>query len=141
MVEHVKLEGEKAGTKIDESQIPESHKKLISQTPTGETDSEEVTRKVIQRLVNRAFRRPATQEEVERWVGIAQQVQADGEAFEASIQVVLQGLLLSPQFLFRIEKQRPAVGSTKYAELDEFEVATRISYFLWSTMPMTSSFA
>lgn len=135
MVEHVKLEGEKAGTKIDESQLPESHKKLISQTPTGEADSEEVTRKVIQRLVNRAFRRPATQEEVDRWVGIAQQVQADGEAFEASIQIVLQGLLLSPQFLFRIEKQRPAVGSTKYAELDEFEVATRISYFLWSTMP------
>jgi PAS domain-containing protein len=135
MVEHVTLEGEKAGAKIADSELPESHKRLISQTPTSENDTEAATRQVVQRLTNRAFRRPATASEIDRWVGMAQQVQADGESFEASIQVVLQGLLLSPQFLFRIEKQRNPTGSSKYAQLDEFELATRISYFLWSTMP------
>lgn len=135
LVEHVTLEGEKAGAKIPDSELPESHKRLITQTPTGDEDVDEATRNVIQRLANRAFRRPATQAELERWVKIAQQVQADGESFEASIQVVLQGLLLSPQFLFRIEKQREPIGTTKYAQLDDFELATRISYFLWSTMP------
>lgn len=135
MVEHVTLEGEKAGAKIADSELPESHKRLILQTPTGENDTEAATRQVVQRLTNRAFRRPATASEIDRWVGMAQQVQADGESFEASIQVVLQGLLLSPQFLFRIEKQRNPTGSSKYAQLDEFELATRISYFLWSTMP------
>lgn len=135
LVEHLTLEGEKAGAKIPDTELPESHKRLITQTPTGDEDVETATRSVIQRLANRAFRRPATQAELERWVKIAQQVQADGESFEASIQVVLQGLLLSPQFLFRIEKQREPIGATKYAQLDDFELATRISYFLWSTMP------
>jgi mono/diheme cytochrome c family protein len=135
MVEHVTLEGEKPGTKIPDSELPESHKRLIAQTPTSDDDVETTTRSVVQRLANRAFRRPATTSEVDRWVGIAQQVQADGESFEASIQVVLQGLLLSPQFLFRIEKQREPTGPNKYAQLDDFELATRISYFLWSTMP------
>lgn len=135
LVEHLTLEGEKAGAKAPDSELPESHKRLITQTPTGDEDVEAATRSVIQRLANRAFRRPATQAELERWVKIAQQVQADGESFEASIQVVLQGLLLSPQFLFRIEKQREPIGATKYAQLDDFELATRVSYFLWSTMP------
>lgn len=135
LVEHLTLEGEKAGAKAPDSELPESHKRLITQTPTGDEDVEAATRSVIQRLANRAFRRPATQAELERWAKIAQQVQADGESFEASIQVVLQGLLLSPQFLFRIEKQREPIGATKYAQLDDFELATRVSYFLWSTMP------
>lgn len=135
LIEHLKLEGEKAGAKIAESELPESHKRLIPQVPTTAEDRQEATLNVVQRLANRAFRRPATAEEISRWVGIAEKVQEDGESFEASIQVVLQGMLLSPQFLFRIEKQRPVTGPEKYAPLDDFELATRISYFLWSTMP------
>ena len=135
LVEHVTLEGEKRGTKVPESDLPDSHRRLITELPESDEEMENATRSVVQRLTSRAFRRPATASEIDRWVNLAKQVQEDGQSFEASIQVVLQGVLLSPQFLFRIEAQRKPQGSEKYAELTDFELATRISYFLWSTMP------
>lgn len=134
-VEHLSLMGEKRGEKLAETEIPESHKKLIPTTPQSDDELEEVTKSVVQRLVNRAYRRPVSGQELERWLALSRRVQADGESFEASIQVVLQGLLLSPQFLFRIEADRKPSAADKYSQLTDYELATRLSYFLWSSMP------
>jgi len=134
-VEHLSLSGSKPAVKIPEDQLPESHRKLISVAPNDEISVEQATLSVVQRLANRAFRRPVAKAELQRFTSLAERVQKDGESFEASVQVVLQALLVSPQFLFRIEVDRAPEGTEKFAKLNDFELASRISYFLWSSMP------
>jgi hypothetical protein len=134
-IEHLSLSGSKPTSKIAEEQLPESHRKLITVTPNEELSVEQATLSIVQRLANRAFRRPVGKAELQRFTALAERVQKDGESFEASIQVVLQALLISPQFLFRIEVERAPEGSEKFAKLNDFELASRISYFLWSSMP------
>ncbi len=86
-------------------------------------------------FVTRAFRRPATKEEVARYVRVFQAGQAaNTNSFEAGLQQMVKTVLCSPKFLFRTElDDRP---KTKDAHaLDEYQLASRLSYFLWCTMP------
>lgn len=80
-------------------------------------------------FASRAFRRPATPAEVDRLTQIADMVMKDGEPFERAIQVGVQAVLASPNFIFRVERED---GSTK---LNSYELASRLSYFLWSSTP------
>ena len=101
-------------------------------------------REIVQSLVTRAYRRPATTAEVERLLALAQQVQRH-DSFEESIRVVVETLLMSPSFLFRIEQDQPPLaaggtagmaGATSRAyPVSDYELASRLSYFLWSSMP------
>lgn len=81
-------------------------------------------------VLDRAFRRPPTEQEKRQLIAFFEQCQQYGLA-EAT-QLGLQKILLSPHFLFRIEQDGP-IGRDR--ELDDFELATRISYFLWSSLP------
>jgi PAS domain-containing protein len=67
----------------------------------------------------------------------------DGDSFEQAMQVALTAVLVSPQFLFRVEQDPPPAknGTPAIRELDEFELASRLSYFLWSSMPDDELFA
>lgn len=94
----------------------------------------EQTREVIGRFVSRAFRRPATAAEVERYARIVDQAVAAGEPWEAGIQLAIQSVLVSPKFLFRFElDDRPEAPETR--PIDEYQLAARLSYFLWSSLP------
>ncbi|MDA1055076.1 MAG: DUF1592 domain-containing protein [Planctomycetota bacterium] len=100
----------------------------------------EQTREVLTRLLRSAYRRPATDEELQRMTKLVEDVQAGGAKWEAGIQRAIQVLLCSPKFLFRVElDDRPQ--SPEAAPLDEFQLASRLSYFLWSTMPDDELFA
>jgi hypothetical protein len=77
-------------------------------------------------LARRAFSRPVTNEEVDGLMHFVEQAQARGQSIDQGMQLALEAVLVSPGFLFRIE---PA-GS-----LDDFQFASRLSYFLWSSMP------
>ncbi|MCU1330391.1 MAG: hypothetical protein JWN34_5761, partial [Bryobacterales bacterium] len=90
-------------------------------------------RKILESTASRAWRRPATSAEVDRLTGLAASVRKDSEKFDEGIRVALEAILLSPNFLFRIERE-PAGASGAY-KLNDFELATRLSYFLWSTIP------
>ena len=99
-----------------------------------EKKKDEFTREMLTRFVSRAFRRPARPEEVDRYVKAVAAVETRGEKWEAGIQQVIQAILVSPKFLFRpeLESQTASVG---LQPLGEHELASRLSYFLWSTMP------
>jgi hypothetical protein len=86
-------------------------------------------------FVKRAFRRPATDEEVGKFVDLVELVVARGGTFEQGIQIAVTGVLVSPHFLFRIENDPSPDDFKKSRALNDFELATRLSYFLWSTMP------
>jgi mono/diheme cytochrome c family protein len=89
-------------------------------------------REALTKFARRAFRRPATATEIERLTGLFDQAVSRGNTFEESIAVGLQAVLVSPQFLFRVEND-PPTGQER--RLSDFELASRLSYFLWSTMP------
>ncbi len=111
---------------------PKSHVMLLACTP-GKPQPEQ-TVEVLTRFLRRAYRRPATPEEVARHVKLVEAAQAAGEKWEAGIQHAIQAVLCSPKFLFRVElDDRPQSPDTQ--PLDEFQLASRLSYFLWSTMP------
>lgn len=85
-------------------------------------------RSILEPLGLRLWRRPLTPTELDRLVGRVEAVVADGEDFAWGVELALQSLLVAPDFVFRVED--PASGP-----LDDFALATRLSYFLWGTSP------
>ncbi|HEY1945597.1 MAG TPA: DUF1592 domain-containing protein, partial [Bryobacteraceae bacterium] len=91
-------------------------------------------RKIVANLADRAFRRPVTNAEIAPYLQLISTAQKSGESFEKSLSVALEAILVSPDFLFRIEQ----VPERKLAEgvpINQYELASRLSYFLWSSMP------
>ncbi|HZH97927.1 MAG TPA: DUF1587 domain-containing protein, partial [Fimbriimonadaceae bacterium] len=111
--------------------FPESHTRVITETPT-EGNRLEVTRRLLGSFAKKAFRRPVKPEEVEKLVTIAKLAEKEAAPFERGMQLGLQAILVSPHFLFRIETD-PSGGKTR--DLNPYELATRLSYFLWSSTP------
>jgi mono/diheme cytochrome c family protein len=92
-------------------------------------------RRVLTNLARRAFRRPVSSRDVDKYVELAQEAQQQEKSFEEGLAVGIQALLVSPDFLFRIERdQRVAPGATSHA-ITQHELASRLSYFLWASMP------
>ncbi len=90
------------------------------------------TSKILTALARRAYRRPVTRAEVaalDRFVTLAK---ADGQSAEQGLQLAIQAMLVSPHFLFRIERD-PAPGVVH--PISDLDLASRLSYFLWSSMP------
>ncbi len=111
---------------------PDSHFKILECTP-GISQAEQ-TREVLTRLLRRAYRRPPTEDELEQLAQFVESTQVDGMKWEASIQQAIKVVLCSPKFLFRLElDDRP--HTTEPSPIDEFQLASRLSYFLWSSMP------
>ncbi len=115
--------------------LPESHRRIVIATPGPDLDDREAARRVIERFATRAFRRPAREEEVERYLGLVDDAESNREPFERRIQVAVTAILLSPHFLFRVELDPPGFAAGQVRALDDFELGSRLSYFLWSSMP------
>lgn len=95
--------------------------------PTAET-----ARMVIEKFLPRAFRRPAREEEIEQYFGLFEAAQQRGEPFDQAVLFALQGVLISPHFLFRLEEPNP---TPELRLVGPYEMAARLSYFLWASMP------
>jgi mono/diheme cytochrome c family protein len=91
--------------------------------------------KNISAVAQRAFRRPVAREELVPYVAVMARAQKDGESFDEALAIALQALLVSPDFLFRIEQDRVAPAGAQVASIGEHELASRLSYFLWASMP------
>lgn len=87
-------------------------------------------RKIFERLLPRAFRRPASSSEIAKYTGKVRELTTAGRSFEESLRWALTAMLCSPEFLFINE---PASGSD--GSIDDFALAARLSYFLRSSMP------
>ena len=90
-------------------------------------------RRVVENLAHRAYRRPPTERELEPLLKLVALAQKQGDSLEEGVRVSLQAMLMSPNFLFRIE--RDPVGVAGAYRLNDHELASRLSYFLWSSMP------
>ncbi len=88
-------------------------------------------RQIVARFAERAWRRPVKDEEVERFVKLFEQAQKLGDNFEQSVKTALSGVLCSKSFLYIEEGKATAPSPT----LTDWELASRLSYFLWSSMP------
>ena len=87
---------------------------------------------ILSTFASRAFRRPVTADEMTGYAKLVDVAKSVGDGFEQGIAAGLQAILLSPRFLFRVEANP---GAGRNAPLDDYEVASRLSYFLWSSMP------
>ena len=88
-------------------------------------------REILRGFVDRAYRRPATADEMDRLVSLVESARKDGDALEPAIRYALKAALISPSFLFHVEEE-PEPGEDR---IGEFELAARMSYFLWSSLP------
>jgi hypothetical protein len=99
--------------------------------PAGEAAC---ARAVIRAFGRRAWRRPLADDEVVRLAALVDVAHAQGEGFEEGLRLALQAVLLSPHFLFRVELDAAPTSLTPHT-LTDHELAARLSYFLWSSMP------
>jgi len=114
------------------SPSPESLKKIFV---CGEK-TQVCERRIFAELARRAFRRPVTQPEIARLLTLADSDQARGATFEQAIAVPIEAILVSPNFLFRIEADpKPGPNGDPEHPIGQYELASRLSYFLWSSMP------
>ncbi len=88
--------------------------------------------RIVESLAHRAYRRPASKDELDELTGLVSTAQSRGDSFENGIRVALEAILVNPNFLFRIERDPAATGVHRISDI---ELASRLSYFLWSSMP------
>ena len=111
-----------------------SRRRIFVCQPTSERNAAACARKVLTTLARRAYRRPATDEDVRLLLDFYTAARRDGEGFDAGIQRALEPLLVSPDFLFRIERE-PADAASGPRRITDLDLASRLSFFLWSTIP------
>ena len=90
--------------------------------------------RIMTSLARRAFRRPVSANEVQKYVRLVEDVRKE-DSLEEALAVGVQALLVSPDFLFRVERDRPAPAGATAVRISQHELATRLSYFLWASMP------
>ncbi len=91
--------------------------------------------KNLSTVAQRAFRRPVAREELVPYVAVMARAQHNGESFAEALAVALQAVLVSPDFLFRLERDRVSPTGAPAVPVSDHELASRLSYFLWSSMP------
>jgi hypothetical protein len=106
---------------------------LISR-PTGPGDEEECAKRILSGIARRAYRRAVNEEDLKRPLEAYREGHAEG-GFEAGIEAALSSVLVNPQFLFRIERDPPSAAAGSAYRISDVELASRLSYFLWSSMP------
>lgn len=99
-----------------------------------EEDQEACARTILTRLARQAYRRPVTSDDVKNLLSYYRVGQRD-EGFERGIELALQSILTGPQFLFRIESDPPNAIPGEAYPISDLELASRLSFFLWSTIP------
>jgi hypothetical protein len=89
----------------------------------------------LRAFLGRAFRRPVEEREVEARLALLRRTVEGGASLEVGLRRALASAMLSPHFLFRVERDRPELGVGAVHRLDAHALAVRLSYFLWATMP------
>ncbi len=123
-----------------EPPLPEGHKRIFTRKP-GSNDEGDVARELIGNFTKQAWRRPVTPKELERLMVLFYEARAAKDNFEASVKHALTATLVSPHFLYRNELQSEPNNPGAIQEVDEYALASRLSYFLWSSLPDAELFA
>ncbi len=111
-----------------------SRRRIFVCHPDGAADEEPCARRILGALARRAYRRPASDADVDTLLAFYRSGRQEGD-FERGIQEALARLLVSPQFLFRIERDPASVPADGVYAVGDLDLASRLSFFLWSSIP------
>jgi hypothetical protein len=111
-----------------------SRRRVFIRHSTGAADEEDCAKDIVSALMRRAYRRPVVEADVAKTMKFYRQGRADGD-FEAGIELALSSILVNPQFLFRVEQDPPGIAAGAFYRVSEIDLASRLSFFLWSSIP------
>ena len=114
-----------------------SRREIFVCEPRSAAEEEACATRILRRMARRAYRRPATAVEMGTLGAFFDQGREDGRSFDAGIQFALERMLVDPGFLLRVYRDPPSVstGSDEPYRLSDLEIASRLSFFLWSSIP------
>lgn len=121
-----------------QKEFSKGHRMIFVDGPAPEDPAaaKAYARKIMRSFVSRAFRRPVVASDIERLVDIVEEIdKLPGKTFQDGIKQAISACLASPRFLFRAEIQPEPNNPDKIVPLDEYALASRLSFFLWSSVP------
>ena len=111
-----------------------SRRRLFVCTPNGASEDEACATEILSTLMRRAYRRPIVAADVEGPMALYQEGRAQGD-FDAGIGSAVTAVLINPEFLFRVELEPEQLASGTAYRISDLELASRLSFFLWSSLP------
>jgi hypothetical protein len=111
-----------------------SRRRIFACRPANAGEEEGCAKRVLATLARRAYRRPITDADLETLLKFYRQARAKGD-FEAGIEMALSAVLVSPEFLFRVEHDPVGLAQNAAYRISDLELASRLSFFLWSSIP------
>jgi mono/diheme cytochrome c family protein len=111
-----------------------SRKRILVCNPTGAADEEACAKRIFANLARRAYRRPVTDADLRAPLRFFSDAKAE-RGFEGGIEMGLRAILVSPEFLFRIEQDPAGLPPRTAYRISDTELASRLSFFLWNSIP------
>ena len=111
-----------------------SRRRIFICKPTEQSEEDACARAILGSLSRRAYRRPIDDADLKKPMELYQHARSE-EGFDAGIEMALSAILVNPQFLFRIETAPPGVAPKSAYRIPDIELASRLSFFLWSSIP------
>ena len=111
-----------------------SRRRIFVCRPTKPGEEESCAESILSTLMRRAYRRPVTRSDLEKPMGFYRKARVE-EDFDAGIEAALSAVLISPEFLFRVEHDPPSVAPNTVYRISDLDLASRVSFFLWSSIP------
>lgn len=112
-----------------------SRRQIFTCRPSATVDEQVCARQIISKLARKAYRRPVTTGDFDNLIAFYQRGRNEGGSFESGIEAAVQLLLASPDFLFRFETDSASVAPGSVYRINDLDLASRLSFFLWSTVP------
>lgn len=120
------------GAPLTMAQLDTARKRVLFVQPSATVKPRDAAKQIVATFARRAFRRPVEDVEIERLLSMFDHAQKRGDSFEASMRLSLKAVLISPNFLFLVE---PEPSSEGVYRLGHFPLASRLSFFLWASIP------
>jgi hypothetical protein len=111
-----------------------SRERIFICRPQQASEEEGCAKRIVETLARRAYRRPVNDDDIARPLEFYREARAK-QGFEAGIEMALRSVLVSPEFLFRVEKDPAGLASNTAYRVSDLELASRLSFFLWSSIP------
>jgi mono/diheme cytochrome c family protein len=111
-----------------------SRKRILVCTPATAGQEEGCAKRILSTLMRRAYRRPVTGADLQPIMKFYREGRTDG-GFEAGVEMALRAVLVSPEFLFRVEQDPANIAPKTAYRISELELASRLSFFIWSSIP------
>jgi cytochrome c551/c552 len=117
-----------------------SRRRIFVSRPASPDEEEGSAKRILAALMRRAYRRPISAADLQRPLALYREARAEGGPgnpgnIDAGIEMALSAVLVSPEFLFRVEHDPPGVAPNTVYRISDLELASRLSFFLWSSVP------